>query len=78
MFYSENVVLSSIQTKSWKKKKVWKFYSCSNAISSLIECIGTKGEDRRGHEVMGWLVGYLSIDLKYMARDFKSVFESKI
>ena len=27
---------------------------------------------------MKWLVGYLLIDLKYMARNFKSAFESML
>lgn len=49
-----------------------------SAINSLIECMVTKGEDRKCHEVMKWLVGYLWTDLKYMTRIFKSVFESKI
>ena len=49
-----------------------------SAINSLIERMVTKEEDRKGHEVMKWLVGYLLIDLKYMKRIFKSVFESKI
>ena len=49
-----------------------------SAINSLIERMVTKEEDRKGREVMKWLVGYLLIDLKYMKRIFKSVFESKI
>ena len=49
-----------------------------SAINSLIERMVTKEEDRKGREVMKWLVGYLLIDLKYMKRIFKSVFEIKI
>ena len=49
-----------------------------SAINSLIERMVTKEEDRKGREVMKWLVGYLLIDLKYMKRIFKSGFESKI
>ena len=49
-----------------------------SAINSLIECMVMKGEDRKGREVMKWLVGYLLTDLKYMTRIFKTVFESKI
>ena len=41
-----------------------------STINFPIECMVTKGEDRKGHEVMKWLVGYLLIDLKYMVRNF--------